>query len=69
MTIAAGQTSSSLALPLSNDEVFQCERQAMAAILAPIYSTEAHVSNDAESTTTIVVEDDDGMYVCTCVLP
>jgi hypothetical protein len=59
VTIAAGQTSSSLALPLSNDEVFQCERQAMAAILAPIYSTEAHVSNDAESTTTIVVGDDD----------
>ena len=63
VTFKPGQNTTSLELTIRDDEVFQCDRLILMTLPTSVYSTEEMIRNDSQSTTAIIVEDDDGMYV------
>ena len=58
-----GQNTTSLELTIRDDEVFQCDRLILMTLPTSVYSTEEMIRNDSQSTTAIIVEDDDGTYL------
>ena len=64
VTFEPGQNTTSLELNIRDDEVFQCDRLILVTLLTSVYSTEEMVRSDSQSTTAIIVEDNDGTYMC-----
>ena len=63
VTFEPGQNTTSLELKIRDDEVFQCDRRILVTLPTSVYSTEDMVRSDSQSTTTIIVEDNDGTYM------